>query len=185
MPQRNDDHLRDGWIAPNPMLSEVKVLGAVPAMVLRYALDEEQRLLAVLRYNRLIDVFTRTVCYSLQNHLRTFMPGIGEVDTGEIYLGLSMTGRQFVFPVQARSEEDGIGTLQVEQDLAVCAAKFPGSVCRPIAAQFMEDNLIALFECEISAGEVFVREEKHYRIVTDKELMGQEATNDRSARMKV
>jgi hypothetical protein len=184
MPQRNDNHLRDGWIAPNPLLSEVKVLGAVPAMVLRYALDDEQRLLAVLRYNRLIDVFTGTVCYPLQNHLRTFVAGIGEVDTGEIYLGISMTGRQFVFPVQARSEKDGIGTLQVERDLAVCAAKFPGLVCRPVAAQFMEDKLIALFECEMSGGEVFVREEKHYRIVADEDLMDQEVASDRSTRME-
>jgi len=184
MAQRNDDHLRDGWIEPNPLLSDVKVLGAVPAMVLRYALDEEQRLLAVLRCNRLIDVFTGTVCYSLQNHLRTFLRGIGKVDTGEIYLGINMMGRQFVFPVQARSEEDGIGTLQVERDLAVCAAKFPGLVCRPVAAQFMEGNLIALFECEMAGGEVFVREEKHYRIVTDENLMGEEVASDRSARME-
>jgi hypothetical protein len=25
MPQRNDNHLRDGWIAPNPLLSEAEV----------------------------------------------------------------------------------------------------------------------------------------------------------------
>jgi hypothetical protein len=180
--QRNDDHLRDGWIEPNPLLSEVKVLEAVPAMVLRYAWDEEQRLLAVLRHNRLIDVFTGTVCYSLQNHLRTFMPGLGEVDTDEIYLGISMTGRQFVFPVQARSEKEGIGTLQVEQDLVVCATKFPGLVCRPIAAQFMGESLIALLECEMSGGEVSVREEKHYRIVTDEDLMSEEAAKDRSTK---
>jgi len=102
MPQRNDRSHHDDRILPSPQLSEIKVLGAVPAMVLRYALDEEQKLLAVLRYNRLIDVFTGTVCYSLQNHLRTLMPGVGEVDTSEIYLGISMTGRQFVF--QCRQE---------------------------------------------------------------------------------
>ncbi len=184
MVQRNERHRQDDRIVPNPLLSEVKVLGAVPAMVLRYALDDEQRLLAVLRYNRLIDVFTGAVCYSLQSHLRIFMPGIGEVDTGEIYLGVSMTGRQFVFPVQAGSTKDGIETVHAEQDLAVCASKFPALTCRPLAAQFMEDNLIALFEFEMSGREVFVREEKHYRIVTDEDLMDEEFANDRSARMK-
>jgi hypothetical protein len=99
------------------------------------------------------------------------MPGIGEVETGEIYLGVSMAGRQFVFPVQVGGTKDGVGTIQVEQDLAVCTLKFPTLPCRPIAAQFMEDNLIALFEFEMSEGEVFVREEKHYRIVTDEDLM--------------
>jgi hypothetical protein len=184
MAQKNDRTRHDDRIVPNPMLSEVKVLGAVPAMVLRYALDEEQRLLAVLRYNRLIDVFTGTVCYSLQSHLRTFMPGIGEVDTEEIYLGLSRTGRQFVFPVQAGSAKDGVGTVQAEQDVAVCASKFPALTCRPIAAQFMEDNLIALFEFQMSGREMFVREEKHYRIVTDEDLMNGEFAGDRSLRMK-
>jgi len=184
MPQRNDRNRHDDWIEPNPLLSEAKVLGVVPAMVLRYALNEEQRLLAVLRYNRLIDVFTGTVCYSLQSHLRTFLPGVGEIQTGEIYLGVSMTGRQFVFPVQARSTKDAIGTMQAEQDLAVCASKFPALTCRPIAAQFMGDDLVALFEFEMSGGEVYVREEKHYRIVTDEDLMDEEFASDRSSRME-
>ncbi len=182
MPQRNNRNRHDERIVPNPLLSEVKVLGAVPAMVLRYALDDEQRPLAVVRYDRLIDVFTGTVCYSLQSHLRTFMPGIGEVDTGEIYLGLSMTGRQFVFPVQAGNAEDGVGTVQAERDLAVCASKFPDLTCRPIAAQFMDAGLIALFEFEMSEGEMSIREEKHYRIVTDEDLMDEEFTGQRLSR---
>ena len=83
MPQKNDRNRHDDRIVPNPLLSEVKVLGAMPAMVLRYALDEEQ----------------------------------------------------------------------------------------------------TLFDFEMSGVEVFVREEKHYRIVTDEDLMGEEAANDRSVRM--
>ena len=172
----------DDRIIPNPMLSEVKMLGSVPALVHRYALNDEQRLLAVLRYNRLIDVFTGAMCYSLQSHLRTSLPGIGEVETGEIYVGVAMTGRQFVFPVQARSAKTGIRSSQVEQDLAVCASKLPTLRCRPIAAQSMDDNLIALFEFEMSEGEVFLREEKHYRIVTDEDLINEETAGYRSSR---
>jgi len=41
-----------------------------------YALGDEQALLAKLRYNRLLDIFTGVVCYSLQNHLRTNVPGM-------------------------------------------------------------------------------------------------------------
>jgi hypothetical protein len=180
MAQRNNRKRRDDRIVPNPLLSEVKVLGAVPAMVLRYASDDEQRLLAVLRYNRLIDVFTGAVCYSLQSHLRTFMPGIGEVETGETYVGVSMTGRQFVFPIQAKGAKDSVGTIQVEQDLAVCASKFPALPCRPIGAQFMEHDLIALFEFVMSEGEVFIKEEKHYRIVTNEDLSDEEIAEYRS-----
>jgi len=66
--------------------------------------------------------------------------------------------------------------------MAVCAAKFPALMCRPVAAQLMEDNMVALFEFEMSEGEVFVREEKHYRIVTDEDLMDEEIASYRSSR---
>jgi hypothetical protein len=110
------------------------------------------------------------------------MPGIGEVETGEIYVGVSMMGGQFVFPVQAKGAKDSVGTTQVEQDLAVCASKFPTLPCRPIAAQFMEDDLIALFEFVMSKGEVFIKEEKHYRIVTNEDLSDEEIASYRSLR---
>ena len=44
--------------------------------VISYALSDEQSLLATVRYNRLIDVFTGLTCYSLQNHLRTSQTGL-------------------------------------------------------------------------------------------------------------
>ena len=45
----------------------------------------EQELLAIVRYNRLIDIFLGITCYSLQNHLQTTITGIGQVETNEIY----------------------------------------------------------------------------------------------------
>ncbi|EKD34565.1 MAG: endonuclease [uncultured bacterium] len=52
-------------IVPSPSLAETKVPDATPGMIVKYALDDEQGLLARLRYNRLIDVFTGITCYSL------------------------------------------------------------------------------------------------------------------------
>ena len=40
--------------------------------------------------------------------------------------------------------------MQIEQDFAVCARKFPTLLCRPVAAQFMPDGVIALFDFEQS-----------------------------------
>ena len=45
-------------ISPNPALSRIKVPDATPGMIVKYALSDEQALLAKLRYNRLIDIFT-------------------------------------------------------------------------------------------------------------------------------
>ena len=164
-------------ITPNPHLSIVKVVGSLPGMIRRYALNDEQIVLAMLRHNHMIDVFTQAVCYPLQSCFRTFLPGIGEVETDEIYIGVGTTGGHFVFPIQASGVEGNIGTIQVEQDLALCQAKFPTLRCRPIAAQFVEDDLVALFEFQISEGEISIKEERHYRLVpnddlTDEELIG-------------
>ncbi len=63
-----------------------------------------------------------------------------------------------------------MGVVQIEQDFAVCKAKFPNLVCMPIAAQFMAEGVIALFSFEESADGVKVTGEKHYRLVNSGEL---------------
>ena len=152
-------------IAPIRMLAETKVPDATPGVIAMYALGDEQALLAKLRYNRLIDIFTGVACYSLQNHLRTTVPNIGQVETDELYIGIDRKGVHYVFPVQAKGGKDKLGVVQVEQDFAMCADKFPSLICRPIAAQMMEDDLIALFEFEEGEQGVAISSEKHYRLV--------------------
>src|SRR5207237_3527854 len=88
-------------ISPAPMKAETKVPDATPGLVTMYRLDDEQALLAKLRYNRLIDIFTGVTCYSLQNHLRTFLAGIRQVETDEISVGVDTKGRHNVLHVPA------------------------------------------------------------------------------------
>ncbi|MBI4590150.1 MAG: hypothetical protein HY725_15055 [Candidatus Rokubacteria bacterium] len=135
-----------------------------------YALNDEQALLAKLRYNRLIDIFTGVACYSLRSHLRTTVPKLGQVETDEIYIGVDKRGAHYVFPVQAKGGNDLLSVVQIEQDIALCAAKFPSLICRSIGAQFMEDNLIALFEFEEGKEGVVISAEKHYRLVPGEEV---------------
>jgi len=152
-------------IVPNEMLAETKVPDATPGVIEMYALGDEQALLAKVRYNRLIDIFTGVTCYSLQNHLRTTVPNIGQVETDEIYIGIDRRGAHYIFPVQAKGKKDKLGVVQIEQDFALCADKFPSLICRPIAAQLMDDDLIALFEFEEGENGVRLSSEKHYRLV--------------------
>jgi len=157
-------------IAPSPMLVATKVLDATPGIIDRYALNDEQALLAKLRYNRLVDLFTGVVCYSLQSHLRTAVSGMGQVETDEVYVGVDRRGAHYVFPVQAKGGRDKLGIVQIEQDFAMCESKFPKLLCRPVAAQFMEGGVIAIFEFEKTDSGVGVSCEKHYRLVPPSEL---------------
>lgn len=161
-------------VTPDEMLAVVNIPDATPGIVDRYALDDEQALLAKLRYNRLIDTFAGVTCYSIQNHLRTYVKGVGQVEVDEIYIGVDEGGAHYVFPVQAKGGNDEIGVVQIEQDIAMCNQKFPNLICRAIAAQFMAGGVIALFEFE--AGEVGVVKvaERHYRLVPHEDLTEEE-----------
>lgn len=152
-------------IAPSKVLAETKIPDATPGIIAKYSLTDEQSLLAKLRYNRLVDIFTGVTCYSLQNHLRTTLSDGSQVETDEIYIGLDKRGAHYVLPVQAKSARDKIGVVQIEQDFEMCAKKFSHLICRPVAAQFMEKDLISLFEFEQSKDEIKVTSEKHYRLV--------------------
>ncbi len=162
--------LEESQIVPNPQMAETKVPDSTPGVVALYALSDEQALLAKVRYNQLIDLFTGIVCYSLQNHLRTSVSGYGQVETDEIYVGVDRRGVHYTIPVQAKGGRDRLSVVQIEQDVAVCHTKFPELVCRPVGAQFMAGDLIPLFEFENTKAGVVIAAEKHYRLVPPEEV---------------
>lgn len=152
-------------LTPRAGLAETKVPDSTPGVIEKYAFTDEQALLAKVRYNRLIDIFTGLACYSLQNHLRTTVPDMGQVETDELYIGLDQRGVHYIIPVQAKGGNDKLSIVQIEQDLALCAAKFPNLVCRAIASQFLGEGLIALFLFEETPEGVRISAEAHYRLV--------------------
>jgi len=152
-------------IVPNPQLVSTKIPDATPEIVNAYALTDEQALLAKLRYNRLLDIFLGLVAYPLQSHLRTTVTDIGQVEIDEIYVAIDRHGRQFVMPVQAKGGSDQLSVVQTDQDISCCSEKYPDLICRPISAQFMDNDLIALFELAVENDEIKIVEEKHYKLV--------------------
>jgi hypothetical protein len=166
--------VKQSAIIPSSVLAETKIPDSTPGVIAKYSMNDEQSLLAKLRYNRLIDIFAGLTCYSLQNHLRTTLSDGSQVETDEIYIGLDKRGAHYVLPVQAKGGRDKIGVVQIEQDFELCALKFPKLICRAIAAQFMGDDLIALFEFEQTKDGIKVSSEKHYRLVKPDELSSEE-----------
>jgi hypothetical protein len=166
--------IRDVPLGPNEGFTPIKILDATPEIVAKYALSDEQALLAKVRYNRLIDVFSGVTCYSLQNHLRTTVPEMGQVETDELYIGVDKRGVQYVFPVQAKGGRDKLNVVQIEQDFGMCEAKFPALVCRPIAVQFMPAEVIAMFELRQSDTGVGITAEQHYKLVRRDEITEEE-----------
>ena len=152
-------------ILPNPNLIAIKIPDATPEIISAHALSDEQALLAKVRCNRILDIFLGIATYSLQNHLRTSVKGIGQVEIDEMYVGVDRHGCQYILPVQAKGGTDQLSVVQAQQDILCCEEKFPALVCRSISAQFMADDLIAIFELAVDGDEIKIVEEKHYRLV--------------------
>ena len=157
-------------ILPREDLARIDIPDATPELIRAYALDDEQALLAIVRYNRLIDTFLSLTTYSLQNHLRTTVKAIGQIEIDELYVGIDKHGCHYVIPVQAKGGRDQIGIVQTTQDIRFVEDRFPGMRCRAISAQFMADNIVALFELGLQDGDIKVVEERHYRLVPASEL---------------
>jgi hypothetical protein len=152
-------------IVPAEALIPIKIPDATPEIISAYALNDEQALLAKVRYNRLIDLFLGIVAYPLQSHLRTSVRGMGQIEIDELYVGVGKNGQQFVVPVQAKGGSDQLSVVQTRQDSECCREKFPALACRCISAQFMAGDIIALFELALNEGSVGIVEERHYRLV--------------------
>ncbi len=166
-------------IAPNPTLIEIKIPDATPEIIRAYAMDDEQALLAILRYNRLVDTFLGLTTYSLQNHLRTFVSGVGQIEIDELYIGLDTVGAHYIIPVQAKGGKDQIGVVQTTQDIKFAETKFPGMRCKAVSAQFMHNGAVALFHLTIQNDEVKIVDERHYRLVPAAELTDHDVRNYR------
>ncbi|MBS0273266.1 MAG: endonuclease [Proteobacteria bacterium] len=162
--------VRANRIRPREDMDCIAIPDATPEVIQLYKLDDEQALLAIVRYNRLIDIFLGLTTFSLQNHLRTSVKGIGQIEIDELYVGIDKSGCHYAIPVQAKGGKDQIGVVQTNQDVQYCAQEFPKMKCKPISAQFLPNGTIALFELILKNGEVKVAEEKHYRLVPANEI---------------
>ncbi len=103
---------KENRIVPRSELITIKIPDATPELISSYSLDDEQALLAIIRYNRIIDIFLGLTTYSLQNHLRTTVKGIGQIEIDELYVGIDTHGCHFVIPVQAKGGKDQISIVQ-------------------------------------------------------------------------
>lgn len=153
-------------IRPTNGLLVRKIPDATPEIITRYALTDEQALLAKVRYNRLIDIFLGIAAYSLQNHLRTKIPNYGQIEIDEIYVGLDSRGAQYIVPVQAKGGTDILGAIQTIQDITFCQTekRYRDCIARAVSAQFLTDDTIALFETTFDGDEVSIVRERHYKL---------------------
>jgi hypothetical protein len=141
--------------------------GLAPIEVLNT--NDEQGLLSLIRYNRLVDIFTEITCFHLQTHIRTTIRDEGQIEIDDLYVGIDQNGREYILPLEAKSpdERDKIGWIQITNLVRYARQYFPKLSCRPLATKPLGHNHICMieFEDKTEYEEIGIKEIKLYKLI--------------------
>lgn len=109
---------------------------------------DEQGLLTMVGYCKLLDHFTGLTIYRLRSHVRKSVPGIGQAELDEIDVGVAMRDDDVpvVFPIEAKAADEVINRVQVATAVAYCETYFVGHEIRPIVVKLTYDGVLHFLE---------------------------------------
>lgn len=146
----------------------IDIYNAIPEIVENFLRQDEQSLLTRILYNRLIDIFTGLTCFHLQNHYRSHIQDLGQVELDALYIGVNNAGQLFIIPVEAKSQSEGemIGRVQISQMAKLVRQDFPDLQARLIAVKVLNDNSIGFVEFDdyLEPDEIGIVSVRRYRL---------------------
>jgi hypothetical protein len=112
---------------------------------------DEQALLSVIGYCRLLDHFTGMTIYRLRSHVRKSVPGVGQAELDAIDVGIAKGDDEVpvVFPVEAKAVSDALNRVQVHNMVQYARHYFPGLTVRPLAVKVDHQSVIHLMEFNV------------------------------------
>ena len=113
-------------------------------------LDEvdEQGLLTIINYSKIIDHFTGLTVYRLRNHVRKSVIGVGQAEVDEVDVGVALSDEEvpIVFPIEAKAVDDAINRVQVCTQVQFARQYFPGHTIRPLAVKVDDKGFVHCLE---------------------------------------
>ena len=145
------------------------IYNAIPELVEGLLRHDEQSLLTRILYNRLIDIFTGLTCFHLQNHYRSNVHELGQVELDALYVGVNSVGELFIIPIEAKSQNESemIGRIQVSQMAKSVRQDFPNLERRLIAVKVLNDESIAFveFDDHVEPDAIGIVSVRRYRLI--------------------
>lgn len=160
-------HPRAGRVLPDDQRQAILIPDATPELISAHARNDEQALLALVRYNRLVDIFTGVTAESLQNHYRTQIDDYGQIEVDEMYVGVDKEGRQYFMPLEAKGKGGHLSIIQIGQNIACGKKVFPNLILRPLGAKFLDDHSIVMMRFNVTDqwDDIQKVDEQRYRLV--------------------
>lgn len=129
---------------------------------------DEQGLLTVVNYRKILDHFTGLRVYRLRTHFRRSVLVIGQVELDALDVGVALSDdeKPILFPVEAKAVHEPINRVQIAGLVQFCDQYFPNYEKRPIVVKV--DHLSCVHVLEFSAttipAELVIVKASTYRI---------------------
>ncbi len=109
---------------------------------------DEQGLLTMISYCKLLDHFTGLQVFRLRSHVRKSVATIGQAELDEIDVGVALRDDEIpvIFPIEAKAADEAVNRVQISAMVIYCAEYFPGHEIRPLAIKLDYDSLIHFLE---------------------------------------
>lgn len=148
-------------------MDRTSIPDATPQILLEYQSNDEQAMLARIRYNRLVDTFTGLTAYELQGHFRTTIAGLGQVEIDDLYLGVNEDGEWSVMPIEAKVGNELLGVVQIRALTLFARSRFPKLRIRPLGIKSLSDGslLFVEFNDQTEFDAVAPRRYKRYSLI--------------------
>ncbi len=153
----------------------IDIHNAIPELVEKLLRYDEQSLLTRVLYNRLIDIFTGLTCFHIQNHYRSFVEGMGEVELDALYVGIDKTGKLYILPIEAKSqaENEMIGRIQISQMAKLVRQDFADLNRRILAIKYLKDGTIVIieFDDQVEPDDFKIVSVSRFRLIRQKQIL--------------
>ena len=134
---------------------------------------DEQGLLSVVNYCKLLDHFSGLQVYRLRSHVRKSVKALGQAELDEIDVGVALRDDEIpvIFPIEAKAADEPINRVQISSMVLFSNQYFPNMLVRPLVIKLDYNSLIHILEFNMSSepSAVTILRSATYKLTLSKE----------------
>jgi hypothetical protein len=136
-----------------PFTDPITIVDMTPMPVRRLLSEkladmDEQAILTIASYCRVLDHLTGMTIYRLRSHVRKSVPDAGQVELDAIDVGIAKSEDDIpiVFPIEAKALADALNRVQIFNMVQYAQHYYPNLTVRPLAIKVDEASVLHVVE---------------------------------------
>ena len=153
-------------IEADPTAVDFLVADETPIIARNFGMKGAPLLELILRKNRILKQFLSSPIEHLQSHVRASVTGVGQVEIGSLFFSQSYG---VIVPICLVAKPGQFNLNKATQAMKFASEHYGRLDCRPVVAQLLSENKVALFELHGSPETPRVLQEVHFTLARGSE----------------